>query len=76
MKWQAARTILRDILSMALGAFIAVNEELSGHVHAELITFAAVLITGPTGIALYHTIRKNTVEDGKPETQNTVDSSL
>jgi hypothetical protein len=49
---QAVIAIGRDVLSMALGAFIVINEELSGKVHIELLTVAAALLGLPSVAAL------------------------
>jgi hypothetical protein len=66
VKWQAISTVLRDILSMALGTFIVVSEELSGRVHPELLTLAAGFLAGPTAIALWHTARKGGRRERRP----------
>ena len=57
---------------MALGTFIAINEELSGRVHPELLTLAGALLAGPAAVALYHTARR---KDGKREPRSTTGSS-
>ena len=69
MKLQAALTVTRDILSMVLGTFIAVNEELTGHIHAELLLLATALLGLPSGVAVVQLAR------GKPTIPGTQSES-
>lgn len=81
VKYQAAVTIARDLVSMALGSYIVINEELSGHVHSELLYLAAMFIAGPTVIAATMLLRKQERPRGKrgvqptPELSSSSDSS-
>lgn len=52
MNIEGFRTVARDAVSMACGVFIAVNEELSGNVHPELLLLAAALLGGPSLVSL------------------------
>jgi hypothetical protein len=66
---QAAITIVRDVVLMLVGSFIAINEELTGHVHPELLVLAAALLGVPSTVALLQLSR------GKPEIPVTPESS-
>lgn len=51
MKYQALLTVARDTISIGLGSWVIVREELSGHVHPELLYLAGLFIVGPGIIA-------------------------
>lgn len=61
---------------MGVGAFIAVNEELTGHVHPELLLLAALFVGGPAVAALYALTRAASSSSGRPETPPTHGPSL
>jgi hypothetical protein len=69
VKVQAALTVVRDILSMGLGTFIIVNEELTGRVHTELLILSTALLGLPSTVAIANLIR------GKPTTPDTPSGS-
>jgi hypothetical protein len=71
VRLEAVLTVMRDVVSMAVGSFIAVNEELSGQVHPELLLFAAALVGGPSMAALLSLARSA----GRHETPGTPESS-
>lgn len=76
MKAQALVTIARDVLSMALGVFIAVNEEVTGSVHPELLTLAAGLLGAPSIAALLSLSRGKRATPDTPESSDTSPSVL
>jgi hypothetical protein len=51
---------------MGVGAFIAINEELTGRVHPELLILAALFVGGPAVAALY-ALTRTLGSTGRPE---------
>jgi hypothetical protein len=69
VKLQRAITLLRDIVLMGIGAFIAINEERTGVIHPELLILAATLLGVPAASVLLLGSR------GRSTTPDTTESS-
>jgi hypothetical protein len=64
---RALIAILRDAATTVLAIWIAVNEELTGHIHPELLGLAGVLLGVPSATALWHLSRGNGETPRTPE---------
>lgn len=59
MKSSAAITVIRDVLAMALGAFVILHQELHGQANYLAWTFGTACVLGPAALATWNLARGN-----------------